>query len=107
MGLGLPQHKVSVHAYDPAWPGCYEEEASRLRDALGHWILAIERIGSTSIPGLDSKPIIDIGIAIKDFDEAFDCIPIMMELGYKFCGEVGVPRRHFFILGRPRTTMFA
>jgi len=103
MALGLPKHRVEVHAYDPEWPGLFAEEATRLKQALGNWALAIEHVGSTSVPGLDSKPIIDISIAIEDFDEAFETIPTMAELGYMFRGELGIPRRHFFILGRPRT----
>ncbi len=74
-----------------------------MNGALGDWALAIEHVGSTAIPNMPSKPILDIAIGIRDFDQAFDTIPLMSELGYNFRGEVGVPRRHFFILGRPRT----
>ena len=74
-----------------------------MKGALGEWALAIEHIGSTAIPNMPSKPILDIAIGIRDFDEGFELIPLLTELGYNFRGEVGVPRRHFFILGRPRT----
>ncbi|MBI1334866.1 MAG: GrpB family protein [Armatimonadetes bacterium] len=103
MSLGLPQHRVEVHPYDPLWPELYEREATRLKEVLGDWILQIEHVGSTAIPGMDAKPIIDIGIAIADFEAAFDTVHLMAELDYVFRGEQGVPRRHFFILGRPRT----
>lgn len=62
MPLGLSQHMVEVHPYDPKWPVLYEQEANRLRSALGGWILDIEHIGSTAIPGMPAKPIIDIAI---------------------------------------------
>jgi GrpB-like predicted nucleotidyltransferase (UPF0157 family) len=103
MSLGLPKHKVVVVPYDPEWPSLYLEEQTRLRAALGDIILDIQHVGSTAVPGLDSKPVIDIGIAIADFEEGFNTIPIIAELGYNFRGEVGVPGRHFFIQGRPRT----
>ncbi|MEI7986798.1 MAG: GrpB family protein [Armatimonadota bacterium] len=103
MSLGLSHHRVEIHSYDPDWPRLYAEEAKRLHSALGDWILDIRHIGSTAIPGMPSKPIIDIAIGIRDFDEGFDMVPLMTELGYHFRGEVGVPRRHFYMLGKPRT----
>ena len=103
MRLGLPKHKVLVVAYDSDWANLFLEEEGRLRDALGEIILDIQHVGSTAVPGLDSKPIIDIGIAIRHFEQGLDTIHAMAELGYNFRGEVGVPGRHFFINGRPRT----
>lgn len=103
MPLGLPQHRVDIHPYDPEWPQRYAQESERLKKCLGDWLLDIQHIGSTAIPGMPSKPILDIAIGVRDFDEAFDTLPLMEELGYQFRGEQGVSRRHFFILGRPRT----
>jgi GrpB-like predicted nucleotidyltransferase (UPF0157 family) len=103
MPLGLSQQKVEVHSYDPDWPRLYAAEAKRLHSILGNWILDIQHIGSTAILGMPSKPIIDIAIGIRDFEEGFEMVPLMTELGYNFRGEVGVPRRHFYILGKPRT----
>jgi GrpB-like predicted nucleotidyltransferase (UPF0157 family) len=103
MPLGLSQHKVEVHPYDPEWPVLYEQEANRLRTALRDWIMGIEHIGSTAVPGMPAKPIVDIAIGIRDFEEGFEMVPLMTELGYQFRGEQGVKHRHFFILGRPRT----
>ena len=103
MNLGLSQHRVKVVPYDRVWPELFSLEAARISLALGEGILAIEHIGSTSIIGLPSKPIIDLAVGIRDFDEGFELIPLMTELGYTFRGEVGVPRRHFFMLGKPRT----
>ncbi|HLO97892.1 MAG TPA: GrpB family protein [Fimbriimonas sp.] len=103
MPLGLPQHRVEIHPYDPNWPLLFAQEAQRLQTSLGDWALDIQHIGSTSVPGMPSKPIIDIAIAVQDFEQAFDTVPLMAELGYNFRGEVGVKRRHFFMLGRPRT----
>lgn len=103
MSLGLPQHKVLVVPYDSEWPHLFQVEAERLQNALGDLVVDIQHIGSTSVPGLSAKPILDIAIAINDFEQGFDLVPAMNELGYIFRGEVGVPGRHFFTLGRPRT----
>lgn len=103
MPLGLSQHKVEVHPYDTEWLVLYNQESNRLCSSLGDWVLGIEHIGSTAVLGLASKPIIDMAIGIRDFDEGFDMVPLMTELGYHFRGEVGVPRRHFYMLGKPRT----
>ena len=50
-----------------------------------------------------AKPILDIGIAVAAFEEAVRCIPPMEKLGYTYKGENGIPRRHYFVKGAPRT----
>jgi GrpB-like predicted nucleotidyltransferase (UPF0157 family) len=50
-----------------------------------------------------AKPIVDIAIAIADFEEARVCIPLMEELEYEYKGEFGIPHRHYFVKGDPRT----
>ena len=55
----MPQH-VTVTAYDPRWPQLYEREAAAISAALGGALSAIHHIGSTAVPGLAAKPIIDI-----------------------------------------------
>jgi len=66
-------------------------------------VLDIQHIGSTSVPGLVAKPIIDIGIAVASFEESTRCIPRLEQIGYLYRGEEGIPRRHLFIKGEPRT----
>jgi GrpB-like predicted nucleotidyltransferase (UPF0157 family) len=88
--------------YTPAWKGYFEREKATLQVVLGTKILDIQHIGSTSIPGMIAKPIIDIAIAVVDFDEAKVCIPLVESLGYEYKGEFGIPRRHYFVKGDPR-----
>src|SRR5581483_4806508 len=47
---------IILGEYDPAWPGLFEREAARINDALGHRMVQIEHVGSTSVPGLAAKP---------------------------------------------------
>lgn len=52
---------------------------------------------------MPAKPIIDIATAVKGFEEAQVCIPLVERLGYEYKGEFGIPRRHYFVKGTPRT----
>ncbi len=72
-------------------------------DAVGDHILDIQHIGSTSIPGMIAKPIIDIGMAIASFTEGFVLVEPVQKLGYEYKGENGIPQRHYFVKGDPTT----
>ncbi len=99
--LGLENDKVRLMPYQTAWEDLYLQEAAWLHDALGAMALDVQHIGSTSVPGLSAKPMLDIGIAVRDFDEAFSTVEPLERLGYIFRGEKGVPRRHYFVKGPP------
>ena len=101
--LGLEKGTVRLIPYTDEWGRLFEEEKSRLQAAVGKYVLDIQHVGSTSIPGMGAKPIIDIGIAVKNFEEASECIPPIEQLGYEYKGENGIPRRHFFAKGNPTT----
>ena len=100
--LGLPSGIVRVCPYALEWARLFEGEAGRIRAAIGPYALDIQHIGSTSVPGLAAKPIIDIGIAVADFDEAARCVQPLVALRYQYMGENGIPRRHYFVRGDPR-----
>jgi GrpB-like predicted nucleotidyltransferase (UPF0157 family) len=101
--IGLPDGELYLLDYQPAWPRLFEEEAERIRAACGDRLVGIEHIGSTSIPGLAAKPILDIMPLLVSFEEGFDIVPNMEGLGYEYKGEYGIPRRHYFVKGTPRT----
>ncbi len=94
---------VEVVPYDPAWPAAYQAEEARLRAALGGRILAIHHIGSTAVPGLDAKPIIDILVTVGRLEEAVACIPPLRKLGYAFIDYPQNRDRRFFRKGKPRS----
>lgn len=93
---------IVLAAYDPAWPAMFREEQVRLERAIGQWAVAIEHVGSTSIPGIDAKPIIDIGVALRTFEDALFCITPLVEIGYECLGEFGIPSRIYSANGRTR-----
>ncbi|MBN1890210.1 MAG: GrpB family protein [Thermoflexales bacterium] len=102
--IGLERDVVRLVSYHPGWPRLFEEEKARLQAAVGAYVLDIQPIGSTSIPGGVAKPIIDIGIAVESFEGAFVCVGPMERLGYEYGGENGIPRRHYFVKRVPDTT---
>jgi GrpB-like predicted nucleotidyltransferase (UPF0157 family) len=65
---------IAIHEYDPAWPVMYAREEARIRTALGPRALAVEHVGSTSVPGLPAKLILDVDLIVADSaDEAATC----------------------------------
>jgi GrpB-like predicted nucleotidyltransferase (UPF0157 family) len=60
------EQRIEIVAYDPAWPAAFDAEAVRLRAALGALALRIDHNGSTSVPGLGAKPIIDIQVSVAE-----------------------------------------
>jgi GrpB-like predicted nucleotidyltransferase (UPF0157 family) len=100
--LGLERGLVRLVPYAPEWRVYFEREKASLQVVLGSKVLDIQHIGSTSIPGMLAKPIIDIAIAVSDFDEAKALIPMVESLGYEYKGEFGIPHRHYFVKGDPR-----
>lgn len=77
--LGRP---VTLVDYDPAWPARFEREAKRIRAALGDRVRLLEHVGSTAVPGLAAKPIIDIVIAVPDSADEAAYVPSMEAAGY-------------------------
>jgi GrpB-like predicted nucleotidyltransferase (UPF0157 family) len=77
--LGGP---VTLADYDPEWPTMFEREAARIREALGDQVRRLEHVGSTSVPGLAAKPIIDIVLAVPDSSDEAAYVPPMEAFGY-------------------------
>jgi GrpB-like predicted nucleotidyltransferase (UPF0157 family) len=82
---GPTVHDGPIHLseYDPSWPSTYEDEATRLRVALGPAALQIEHAGSTSVPGLAAKPIIDIVLIVADPSDEAAYVPALEAAGYR------------------------
>lgn len=99
--LGLERGVVRLAPHQAVWSVLFEEEKGRLEKALGSAVLDVQHIGSTSIPGIKAKPILDVGVAVRNFEEAFVLIPKVERLGYLYRGENGIPRRHYFVKGTP------
>jgi GrpB-like predicted nucleotidyltransferase (UPF0157 family) len=99
----LPKQPVEVVDYDPEWPRMFAEEKARILEACGEWLEVIEHIGSTSVPGLAAKPIIDMMPGLRRLEDGRHCIEPMEKLGYQYLGEYGIPGRLYFNRGVPRS----
>ncbi len=73
---------IHIHDYDPEWPQRFEREAMRVKTLLGEQVLLIEHVGSTSVPGLAAKPVIDIVLAIADSANEPTYVPTLEAAGY-------------------------
>lgn len=102
-GLGLEHGVNRLVEYNSSWPLAFSEEAARIQTALGGRALAIEHYGSTAVPGLRAKPILDIQIGVADIRYGLDFIEPMTSLGYDYAGDQGIPEHHVFGRSQPRT----
>ena len=73
---------ITLVPYDPEWPRLYEREAARIREALGDRLIRIEHTGSTSVPGLAAKPVIDITLVVADSADEASYVPQLEGAGY-------------------------
>jgi GrpB-like predicted nucleotidyltransferase (UPF0157 family) len=73
---------ITIVDYDPIWPDLFQREADRVRAALGERALQIEHVGSTSVPGLAAKPIIDILLVVADTSTEVAYVPALENAGY-------------------------
>jgi GrpB-like predicted nucleotidyltransferase (UPF0157 family) len=74
--------RVVLVEYDPAWPGLYEREAARIRGVLGGVVVGLEHVGSTSVPGLAAKPIVDVVLTVADSADEGSYVPALEAAGY-------------------------
>lgn len=86
--LGLRRDTVVLAEYSPLWRKAFREERAILANALASVPCEIEHIGSTAVPGLEAKPILDIAVGVEDPYPIEDCIPAIEETGYIYRGEV-------------------
>jgi GrpB-like predicted nucleotidyltransferase (UPF0157 family) len=84
---------IELVPYDLAWPILFELEAKLIREALGENCIAIHHFGSTAVPGLMAKPVIDILSEVKDL--ALLHVAAIEQLGFEFRGEVIISGRYF------------
>jgi GrpB-like predicted nucleotidyltransferase (UPF0157 family) len=73
---------ANIAAYDPSWPALFQLEAQRIQDGLHDLVYRVEHVGSTSVPGLGAKPIIDMLVVTETAFGALDCTAQLESLGY-------------------------
>ncbi|WP_272426224.1 GrpB family protein [Polyangium jinanense] len=85
VGGSIAPHNATIQLapYDPRWPEQYAAEEAKIRAALGDAALVLEHVGSTSIPGLSAKPILDILLAVSDSADEDAYVPALTAQGYR------------------------
>ena len=89
-------YKVQVVEYSPEWPETFERLRSNVWPAVADIALNVEHVGSTSVPGLKAKPVIDVCIVVASRKEVLPCIERLGTIGYIHQGTLGVPDREAF-----------
>ncbi len=87
---------VVIAPYDPAWPAAFASLRGRLAAALGDLAAGIEHIGSTAVPGLDAKPIVDVDVVMRRREDLTAVVQRLAELGYEHLGDLGIVGREAF-----------
>ena len=87
---------VVVVPYDERWARDFSDIAREIRENLGELALDIEHVGSTSVPGLSAKPIIDIDVVIRDYGSLDAVISALGRIGYRHEGDLGIAGREAF-----------
>ncbi len=98
-----PIVKIEIVEYDPRWPDLYAEERARVEAVLGDLAESIEHIGSTSVPGLSAKSIIDILVTVAHLGPVDPYIERLANLGYEYFPVLGSADRYSFGRGIPHT----
>jgi GrpB-like predicted nucleotidyltransferase (UPF0157 family) len=94
--------RVELVDHDPSWANLYEQEAAKLSAIFDGAAVGIEHVGSTSVPDLSAKPVVDILIGVRELELSDEQIAALERLGYEYLGEYGLPGRLFF-RKEPRT----
>lgn len=81
----MSDEPVRIEPYDPSWPARFEKERDLLADAIGAWVVGgIHHVGSTAVPGLDAKPVIDILVGVADLETSRECREVLGRIGYVY-----------------------
>ncbi len=81
----LEDEPIRIVRYDPSWPARFDSERALLEGAIGSWITGgVHHVGSTAVPGLAAKPVIDILVGVKDLACSRECFAALAQLGYQY-----------------------
>ena len=99
---------VIIVDYDPHWPDLFEQLRAPVVAALGDLVVSVEHVGSTAVPGLAAKPIIDMDVVVPSVADIPEAIGGLASLGYVHRGDLGIPGREAFAspAGKPRHHLY-
>ena len=94
--LGTQGGHIEIVEYNPGWPRLFERESAAIREACGPRVVEVHHVGSTAVPGLAAKPVLDIMPVAAGPAEALEAVSRMTSLGYRYRGENGIAGRCYF-----------
>ena len=98
--LGLPRGTVLLCSHDPAWDLEARCTALRLKEILGDTAIRIEHVGSSAIPSIPAKPIVDLAVGVSDFGAVLSCVPALETAGFFYRpGKDDLPEQLLFACG--------
>jgi GrpB-like predicted nucleotidyltransferase (UPF0157 family) len=99
---------VVISDYDPEWPREFERLRTRALEALGELAVEVEHVGSTAVPGLAAKSVIDLDVVVRSATDVAEAIRRLGSVGYGHQGDLGAPGRHAFAYpeGEPRHHLY-
>lgn len=97
--LGLRYGAVKLAPHSPKWQPLFDIEKRLLQALIGSYVMEIRHIGSTAIPSIYAKPILDIMAGLHKLEDIAHCIAPLESAGYQYMGEQAIPGWHFFIKG--------
>lgn len=96
---------IRIVAYNPEWPARFERERALLERAIGDWVKGgVHHVGSTAVPGLDAKPVIDILVGVESLESSRECIAVLAELEYAYAPYLSEEMHWFCKPGPERRT---
>jgi GrpB-like predicted nucleotidyltransferase (UPF0157 family) len=103
---GADDEPIRIAAYDAEWPTRFERERALLEDAIGGWVKGgIHHVGSTAVPGLSAKPIVDILVGVDDLATSTTCFDPLAKLEYRYA-PYRTEEMHWFCKPDPRRRLF-
>jgi GrpB-like predicted nucleotidyltransferase (UPF0157 family) len=101
--LGVENNLVRLSEHSSVWAELYREEEKRIRTALGALIIDLQHIGSTAIPGIKAKPVLDMLAGVERLENGLLCKAPLEAIGYDYIARAGIANDHVFGKGAPRT----
>jgi GrpB-like predicted nucleotidyltransferase (UPF0157 family) len=101
--LGLENNLVRLSDHSQLWAELYREEEKRIMAAVGHLIIELQHIGSTAIPGIKAKPILDVMAGVPQLEKALLCKAPLETIGYDYIAHAGIANDYVFGKGVART----
>ncbi len=99
-----PAIAVELRPHDPGWAEDAQREAQRVADAVGDLIVSVHHIGSTAVPNICAKPILDLMPVVRNLSELDVARPVFERLGYQWWGEYGLQGRRYCTFDDPETS---